>query len=217
MRHLLSRCFSSGFDFLVYVVLITSLLSVAKGEDLVDTSAQASIRDYLFQPTVVNSYGIVGSDLSSLLDAGISARIVRTKDLRLELTASAGVFRIPDTSLIGWLMAKGAFEYKLVNASELGYLSVCAAVSTGFIASDQDRMTLAVSGLKAVIELGTPSWRSKLPVDVVAVVGYGYDFHNTNQRELVNVGLQLSDLIFISFDVSSLWKDMDPLLNVARF
>lgn len=199
------------------VLLFTSLALVGCQLYAADSTTQLSIRDYLFQPTVVNSYGIVNSDLSSLLDAGISARIVRTKDFRVLLTASAGVFRIPDTSLIGWLMLKGALEYQLIDQHEIGQLALCGAVSTGFIASDQDRVTLAVAGLRGVIELGSKDWRSKLPVDVVAIVGYGYNFHNSKPRELLNVGLQLSDLIFISFDVSSLWKDMDPVLNVARF
>ena len=208
----------SRFIALLFAVVFTvnTVPSYSAGNDAKDSGAATTIRDVLVHPTAVSSLGMVGGSLSRSLDAGLRGQLLLNNHSKLSLSAMAGVFLTADSTLTASLIAKVSFELQFSSKESWSRLTWCSSVNAGRVDLNEKRLLQILSGLKWQFPLGSSKWRQFLPVDVVTVSGYGYDLRHDLSREIVNIGFQIEDLIFISFDIASLWKDMSPVIYVAR-
>ncbi len=181
-----------------------------------DSVHTSSIRDVLLFAEMNLAVGIVENREAVVFESGLAVRKTIARTSQLSFTLLGGLLRIRDSLIIGSITAKLLFDHTFLNIADFGMLTYSAALNYDTVSVTQNNILPLLTGLKLQVPLGTEQWRRQIPADFMLVVAYGYDAINSVSREVMNVGFRVNDLIYLSFDVASLWKNTSPVFNVAR-
>ena len=198
---------------LLIFFLFVPALSNAKPAD---TTADRSASVIFFHPLAFGTFGVYEGDIATSLAAGFGARTDFRKPISFWLSAMSDVLRNSDSIVAASLSGKIGVQHRVIDTAEWCQLTLRLGFNAGFVTQPKNRFLQVVGGVKWQVPIGSESYRQFFPFDFVVACGYGYDFQQHFSREIVNIGFEIDGLILLSFDVASLWKDVNPVIGVAR-
>lgn len=203
----------------VTLLCILMLAISAHGQDTSSTSndtGKASLRTRSYHSTATMMLGAVDGKQAVALSMGFGGYLYQTGDVGLTVNIHADVYRILDSLWTPSITASLNFDYSLLRFGRGTSARWMTTASYGEIDLPTRTLLQGVTGVKISVPLGSDDYYKRTGLNVVLVAGAGYDVKQKYGRELLNIGVEFSDWFCLTFDASSLWKPMSPLINLGR-
>ena len=203
--------------FVVCCLFIPSKTARALTSDTSDASnTDQQVERLAFYPEAQLTVGIVNKKQVSNLNIGVGSLLHTTEQTTLAIIVSGEIYRVIDSTWIPSVTARIAFDYHLLPLTSNTGVHWLTTASYGEADLPVATLLQAVSGFTLSLPIGSDAYYKRTGLEIVATLGGGYDFGQRYGREFVSVGIALYNWLAISFDVSSLWKPMSPIINPGR-
>lgn len=177
---------------------------------------QVSLRGRSYHSTANMILGVVDGKQAVALSMGFGGYLYQTDDVGVTVNIHGDVYRIIDSLWTPSITASLNFDYAILRIGRGTVARWMTTASYGKVDLPTTTLLQGVTGTKISIPLGSDAYYNKTGLNAILVAGIGYDVRQKYGRELLNIGVEFSDWFCLTFDVSSLWKPMSPVINLGR-